>query len=378
MKKITLYIFGFLLYNVVIFYLGWNLYSFLQDVLYVHAPIIFSIIWLLITYGMFIGRISHKLDFFTVISYYWFAFLQYGLLIFPIVNLIIWLTKDSLQIGIEIAAAILMLAIFIFGIYNAYSPVVRKQKIIIPNSKRAGEQMIIVVASDFHFGPVMGKGQLEKFVALSNAQRPDLVLLAGDLVDDVPYWYVKHQMKEQMKQLTAKFGVYGILGNHEYYGKQIKETVEQMEQSNITMLLDETIEIPNVCVLTGREDVTNDSRKSLQDLQKTSELPWFIMDHTPKDIDTPTQLGANLQVSGHTHLGQLWPNQFITRRIFPLDYGYLQKEQLHAITSSGFGFWGPPLRTNSRAELWVIDVEFTDLPNKKAHYGAIASPLDVG
>lgn len=282
-------------------------------------------------------------------------------MIFPIVNIFIWLTPENLKLPIEIAAALVIVVIFVIGIYRAYSPVVRQQKINISNSRRAGETMRIVMASDFHFGPVMGKRQLQKFVTLSNEQKPDLVLLAGDLVDDVPFWYIKYNMKDIMKTLEATNGVYGVLGNHEYYGKQVNEIVFQMEQSNIKMLLDETIEIAGVCVLTGREDVTNRARKTLEELQVDSELPWFIMDHTPKDLETPQKLGAYLQVSGHTHLGQMWPNQWLTKKIFPLDYGYYEKEQFHAITSSGFGFWGPPLRTNSRAELWVIDIEFTKL-----------------
>lgn len=359
MKKLARYIFGFLLYNVVVFYLGWNVYTFLHDVLHLNAPIVFSVVWLLITYGMFIGRVSHKLDVLTVVGYYWFAFLQYGLMIFPIINLLIWLVNDSLGQILEILTVVIFMLLFAIGIYNAYSPVVRQRTITIKNDVRAGEKMTVVMASDFHFGPVMGKGQLEKFVVLSNKQNPDIVLLAGDLVDDVPYWYIKYQMKEAMKKLQASNGVYGILGNHEYYGKQIRETVFQMEQSNVKMLLDETMIIPGVCVLTGREDVTNHARKTLEQLKVDSSLPWFIMDHTPKDIETPENLGADLQVSGHTHLGQLWPNQLLTKKLFPLDYGYVQKNQLHAITSSGFGFWGPPLRTNSRAEIWTINIEFT-------------------
>lgn len=361
MKKILLIILAFLLYNVVVFYLGWNVYSFKVDIVGFQQPILFSVVWLIIAYSMFIGRASHKLDVLTVIGYYWFAFVQYGVMIFPIVNLVIWLALENFKQPIEILTALLIITIFAVGIYRAYSPVVRQQMIKIPNDRRAGEKMRIVMASDFHFGPVMGKRQLRKFLALSNEQKPDLVLLAGDLVDDVPFWYIKYKMKDLMKKLEATNGVYGVLGNHEYYGKQLNEVVFQMEQSDIKMLLDETIEIENVCVLTGREDVTNRARKDLEELRPISDLPWFIMDHTPKDLETPQKLGAHLQVSGHTHLGQMWPNQWLTKKIFPLDYGYYKKEQFHAITSSGFGFWGPPLRTNSRAELWAIEIEFTEM-----------------
>ncbi|PWI26706.1 phosphoesterase [Kurthia sibirica] len=289
------------------------------------------------------------------------AVLQYGLMIFPLTNLVIWLTPTTMKIPIEIIAALLFVGVIAIGVYFAYAPVVRRQQITIPNNKLAGQSLRISIGSDFHFGLVMRKGMLKKFVELSNAENPDIVLLAGDLVDDVPYWYGKYNMAEEMLKLRATYGVYGILGNHEYYGKQLKETIYQMEQSNIRMLIDETIEIPGVCLLTGREDATNKARKKLEDLQQPSELPWLIMDHTPDDIETPNALGANLQVSGHTHRGQMWPNQFITSKTFPLDYGYKKMAHLHAITTSGFGFWGPPVRTNSRSEMWVVDIKFTEL-----------------
>lgn len=355
LKKLSLFILVFPLYNGVVLYLGWNVYEFLG----IDAVEIFSIIWIIWAYSLLIGMISRKLSVFQVAGYYWFAFVQYGLMLFPIANLLIWITPANFERAIEWIIFALMIIIFAIGIYRAYSPVTRKLTVEVKNDLKAGEELKVVVGSDFHFGPVMGKGQLEKFVRKSNAENADLVFLAGDLVDDIPYWYMKHQLKDTMRELKSTYGVFGILGNHEYYGKQIPETVYQMEQSNIKMLLDETIEIPGVCMITGREDITNKSRKKLEDLKVDNGLPWLIMDHTPTDIDTPAQLAADLQVSGHTHRGQMWPNQLITKRTFPLDYGYVQKGSLHAITTSGFGFWGPPLRTNSRAELWAVTIKFT-------------------
>lgn len=358
LRKVSLFVLAFLLYNGVILYLGWNVYRFLHDAFHFDAPLLFSIAIVIIAYSVVLGRVSHKFDAFTVVGYYWLGFVQYGLMIFPLANLAIWLSDNRVTLIIEWVTAMIIIGIFVYGVYRAYSPVARKQKITIENDDRAGEEMRIVLASDFHLGPVMGKGQLEKFVRLSNKAKPDIVFLAGDMIDDVPYWYIKHNMKETMAKLTSNHGVYGILGNHEYYGRQVEETLHQMEQSNIRMLVDETIEIPGVAVVTGREDATKKSRKALDELRVESSLPWLIMDHTPSDIETPMTLGADLQVSGHTHLGQMWPNQWITKKTFPLDYGYLKNEQLHAITTSGFGFWGPPLRTNSRAEIWIIDIVF--------------------
>ncbi|MGB5945794.1 MAG: metallophosphoesterase, partial [Paenisporosarcina sp.] len=110
----------------------------------------------------------------------------------------------------------------------------------------------------------------------------------------------------------------------------------------------------------GREDATNGKRQSLASLKpEKSELPWFVMDHTPFDLKTPSELGVDVHVSGHTHRGQMWPNHLFTRRLFELDYGYKLKGLMHAFVSSGFGFWGPPLRLGSRSELWSITVTFS-------------------
>lgn len=83
------------------------------------------------------------------------------------------------------------------------------------------------------------------------------------------------------------------------------------------------------------------------------------MNHTPNDLDEPAKLGVDFHVSGHTHKGQMWPNHLITKRIFELDYGHLEKKKMHALVSSGYGFWGPPTRIGSRSELWVVDLKFT-------------------
>jgi len=214
----------------------------------------------------------------------------------------------------------------------------------------------VVVASDFHLGVLSHKKHLERFVTLSNEAKPDIVFLVGDIVDDDPKWFVNEGMADVMKQLTTTYGVYGVLGNHEYYGKKIPEFVEEMEKAHVKILRDETIRIDNTLIVTGQEDLTNKERKQLDALMLTDDLPWFVMNHTPNDLKTPADLGVDFHMSGHTHKGQLWPNQYITSRVFELDYGYKMKEQMHTLVSSGFGFWGPPMRIGSRSELWVVDI----------------------
>lgn len=361
LKKVIVSFSTFLLYNVVIFYLGWNVYHWLEVAFHLNTPIVFSIIWLYFAYSIVISNLNERFRITKVVSCYWMILMEYGLLLFPIANLLLWLVPSVHMLWIGYIILVLFVAIIGFGSYMAYSPIVRTKTIQVKTQHKS-ENFRMVIASDFHLGILSNKKLLQKFVERSNAAKPDIVFLVGDIVDDHPYWYKVYEMDEVMKKLTSTYGIYGVLGNHEYYGKQIPIFIDEMKKSGVTILRDETICIADSFYVTGREDKTNKNRKSLEQLSTSvrHRLPWIVMDHTPSDLTTPVELGVDIHLSGHTHLGQMWPNQWIIKRIFELDYGYLLKNTTHLLVSSGFGFWGPPIRTNSRSEMWVIDVELTN------------------
>ncbi|MGB3101374.1 MAG: metallophosphoesterase [Psychrobacillus psychrotolerans] len=360
MKRIAGAAVVILLYSAIVFYFGWGVAKWLD----LYLPIntwLFSFVWGILAFGFFIGRISHKLRLFSIIGSYWFIVMQYGIILFPIATILLWIFPTHLNLIGWIVCGIFVF-ILIFGTYNAYTPVVRELSIVMPKKDSKIDSIKVVVASDFHLGLLSNKAHLTRFVKKANAQKPDLVLLAGDLVDDDPIWFVEKGMSEVMKQLQSTYGIYGVLGNHEYYGKKIPLLVEEMEASNVHMLLDETILVADSFYLTGREDITNKNRKQLSELApEEKDLPWFVMDHTPSNLLIPENEKVDFHVSGHTHLGQMWPNHLFTRRIFELDYGYRQKGSLHAIVSSGFGFWGPPIRLGSQSELWSINIKLEDV-----------------
>lgn len=345
------------LYSVLTFYLGWNIKVWLQSLNLFKWPILYWIVLYVISFSFIIGRLHEAFRPFSIVGNYWMFFFQYGLLLFIIVNIVVWLSplKNVAIVGTIVAGILVLL--FAVGTYNAYSPVVKHLEITID---KEGDPLRLVVASDFHMGLLSNKAHLSRFVKLSNEAEPDVVLLVGDLVDDDPIWFVEDGMSDVMKQLKATYGVYGVLGNHEYYGGKIPLLVKEMQDANVQILMDETIQVGNAFYLTGQEDITNKHRAPLSKLRPQNlELPWFVMNHTPNDLQTPTDTGVDFHASGHTHRGQMWPNNFITKRIFELDYGYKKKEQLHALVSSGFGFWGPPTRIGTRSELWVVDVSFS-------------------
>lgn len=357
MMRILLGVLMVALYSGLTFYMGWNLRAWLVSIQLFRWPIVFWVLLYGMAFGYFIGKLHPLLTPFSALGSYWMFFFEYGLMLCILANLLVKLTPLSTKI-VGSGAVATIIVLLIAGTYYAYSPVVRNLSITVD---KPGEDMRVVMGSDFHLGLLSGKGHLEKFVTLSNEQKPDLVLLPGDIVDDSPQRFIDKGMGEVMKTLTSTYGVYGVLGNHEYYGNEIPDFLKVMEQSNVKMLLDETILIDNRFYLTGREDLTNKKRLPLSEMRPDAEqLPWFVMNHTPNDLDEPANLGVDFHVSGHTHKGQMWPNQLMTQRIFELDYGYREKSKMHALVSSGFGFWGPPTRIGSRSELWVIDIKFAN------------------
>lgn len=355
MKQKTAGLLMLMVYCALAGYMGWATFIWLASFSLPMNGWFFSFIWTALAFSYFIGMLGHKWLGFTIVGSYWLAFFQYAFLIIPISNVIVLLVdhpKDVQIIGS--LAAFLFLLIFVAGTFLAYSPVVRNKEVIV---KGNGQDLNIVIASDFHLGVLSGKRHLQRFVTMSNKLEPDLVLLAGDLVDDDPIWYARYGMSDVMRKLTSKYGVFGVLGNHEYYGKKIPLLVRIMKESGVTILRDETCEIDGKFNLTGREERTNGKRDSLQNLKPSGNLPWIVMDHTPSDLKTPVELGVDFHISGHTHKGQMWPNHFITNKIFELDYGYRLKDSTHFLVSSGFGFWGPPLRIGSRSEVWMIRIK---------------------
>ncbi|HSJ38045.1 MAG TPA: metallophosphoesterase [Planococcus sp. (in: firmicutes)] len=356
MKKIAAGLAGLMIYIALAGYIGWAVFVWLLSFSVPVNSWFFAFFWTVLSFSYLIGALGHKWLGFTIVGSYWMAFFQYALLLVPIAHLSVIVIDHPQEVQIiGSLAALLFLLIYLIGTYLAYSPVIRRKEISV---KGSGEDLTVVIASDFHLGVLSGKRHLERFVSMSNGLQPDLVLLAGDLVDDDPIWYARYGMSQVMQKLTSKYGVFGILGNHEYYGKKIPLLVRIMEESGVTILRDDTIEIDGKLYLTGREERTNRKRELLESLKPEGNLPWIVMDHNPSDLKTPVELEADFHISGHTHKGQMWPNHLITRRVFDLDYGYRQNGNTHFLVSSGFGFWGPPIRIGSRSELWLVRIKF--------------------
>jgi uncharacterized protein len=268
-------------------------------------------------------------------------------------------TRKILGIAVIALTSITVIA----GHLNTWFPKVKNLDISI--HKKAGnlKSLNIVAFSDVHLGTLIEKRHLAEIVKRVNALKPDIILIPGDIIDEDINPVIHSNVGETLKKLHAKFGVYAVTGNHEYIGGVVKAK-EYLKNHGIHLLNDTALLIENSFYLIGREDLmknqSSDKRKSLaeitEDVQK--ELPMILLDHQPFRLQQAAENGIDLQLSGHTHHGQLWPFNYVTNLVYEKSYGYLQKGNTHYYVSCGIGGWGPPIRTVSRPEILNIKLYF--------------------
>lgn len=362
-----------LVLGLVNFYIGYHLWILLKDVLPGILAGVYWTVFMLIAFAYMIGMVpwpklvKPAARLFKVIGSYYLACMEFAVIMLPLTDLLYWVlgltgfdrTAFTAEAGITL---VLLLAVFlIWGSRNAWSTVVRTHPVRIEKSIGTSAPLTVAVASDLHLGNIVGNRHLRKMVAEINRMEPDIILLAGDVLDDSIEPFIRNGMSRQLKQLKARYGVYAVLGNHEYYGGSIAQYTEVMVSIGIRVLQDEVVEVGGVYIA-GRKDKTAESmqggRMSVPALLEGLDYsrPILMMDHQPTGFDIAAKAGVDVLLSGHTHRGQIAPNHWITRRLFELDWGYLLKDKLHVIVSSGYGTWGPPIRLASRSELIRLEV----------------------
>ena len=214
--------------------------------------------------------------------------------------------------------------------------------------------------SDIHIGYGTTKERLQRYVRMIQAEKPDLILISGDLIDSNLKPVREQHLEQELNQLQAPLGVFMIPGNHEYISGIGKSRTFIQQQTSIQWLQDSVVTLANGIQLIGRDDRHNPRRKSIAQLTDTlsSNRPLFLLDHQPYQLDESAQSNIDLQFSGHTHNGQVWPLNLITGHLFEVSHGYKQKGNTHIYVSSGLSLWGPPFRIGTRSEMVIFDINF--------------------
>lgn len=222
----------------------------------------------------------------------------------------------------------------------------------------AAPSLKIVAVSDLHLGYAIGRKELESWVELINQENPDVVLIAGDITDNNVVPLYEDHMEEVFPQIRSKYGTYVIPGNHEYIaGENKAETF--LHDAGVTYLKDSVALIDNRFYVIGRDDRSNPERKTIAELTASLDRskPMILLDHQPYNLEEAEQNQIDLQLSGHTHKGQVWPISLVTKMLFELEHGYKQKSNTHYYVSSGLGIWGGKFRIGTRSEYVVINLQ---------------------
>jgi predicted MPP superfamily phosphohydrolase len=249
--------------------------------------------------------------------------------------------------------------IVIGGHINALWINVREIPLTIHKKIEGTSEVKILMASDIHLGALIGDRREERLLKIIRNQKPDLVLLCGDLVDGEIAPVLRKNLGKHIQEINTPLGVYAIPGNHEYIGG-INKTLPYLKSINIRVMRDEVITLSNGIQLVGRDDRSGGATKALSELMAGLDTlkPVIVMNHQPFHLDEVANANVDLHLSGHTHNGQLWPFHYLTEAIFELSWGLRKKGNTNFYVSSGYGTWGPPVRTGNRPEVVLFKLSF--------------------
>lgn len=325
------------------------------------------------------------------ISTYWIGIMFYSLLyvvLFDLLRLIAKHTKlkntllfsrgSVISIGSVVVAC--AVATCLYGIFNARNIKVNEYSVTVNKSCGSDKHLKAVLVADLHMGYAIGVDHITNMVEKINQQDADIVIIAGDIFDnsydgmDDP-----EGIKAQLKSIKSKYGVYAVYGNHDidekilmgftfdWGGKQLhsEKMTNFMKECNIKLINDESVLINDEFYLVGRRDTdkpgTEDGTRAeiselTKDLDKTK--PIFVLSHEPDELQKTADAGADIDFSGHTHDGQLFPGNLTIGLFWENPCGMIKKDNMYSIVTSGVGVYGTFMRVGTDAEICSIDIDF--------------------
>ena len=266
------------------------------------------------------------------------------------------------------------------GIQNADNIQVTEYELYVDKEAGDLDSLNIILVADLHMGYSIGVRQIEQMVEKINEEDPDLVVIAGDIFDN-EYEALEdpEALIDILKGIRSKYGVYACYGNHDiqekilagftFSSKKEKASDPRMdaflEQAGIRLLRDEGVLIGDAFYLYGRPDYNRPGRgivirKTPAQITEGMDLrkPVIVLDHEPKELQELADAGVDVDLCGHTHDGQMFPGNLVVRFFWENSYGYLQKDRMHNIVTSGVGVFGPDMRVGTKCEICRITVRF--------------------
>ena len=327
-----------------------------------------------------LGRISERIgrgflsDEITWIGSFWLGAMTYLFLIFAfleIVKLILtqWLNLGPFYQSIPVtffrllgAAILLIVAILLgYGYRIAKYPRMTTVHVPLKKLKSSCNPLKIIQLSDIHLGTMINQKRLEEIVQAVNARRPDLVVITGDLIDENVAKAAS--LMGPLSKMKSRCGIYAVTGNHEFYAGAHR-AVQFMKQAGIRVLRNETVTIENILNIIGVDDLEagrfeGKPAGDYHDLMRAANpaLPTVLLNHRPQQLKAAAQAGIALQLSGHTHHGQLFPFNYVTDLVYDISSGFGRVGEMFVYVSNGVGTWGPPVRIGAPPEIAEIILE---------------------
>ncbi|MCQ8211322.1 metallophosphoesterase [Cetobacterium somerae] len=295
--------------------------------------------------NIFLGRFIGNYIFIT-------HYIFFLLIILGVVNYFYRLSN----LNIMTIAFIVLPVFFIYAYYNFSIARVIKNDIQLEKYK-TGKKIRIAFISDVHLSALTNKDNIEISLKRMAEEEPDILLIGGDLVD-FSCKDIKADFSSSFREIEPKYGMYAILGNHEYHGG-IDENIKYIESLGIKILRDDILKIEGINII-GRDDITNKKRKKIAYLKKkvNTDLPIILLDHNPNSISEAIVNRIDLELCGHTHRGQFFPYNLIVKKMYKNYHGYKKFGITHTIVSAGFSSWLIPYRVNSTSEINIIDLYY--------------------
>ena len=269
-----------------------------------------------------------------------------------------WMETPKFKMMLFGTIILLVTIIMCKGIYNFNHTVIRQYTVNVDKKSANLNQLKIAMAADFHLSDVTHKYFMHQFMEKINAMEPDIVFFVGDIVETDQSSAKMRYFEKQIRKIDAKYGVYAVEGNHDIYRRN--HSFDFIKNAHIKLLQDTVITINNSFQVIGRRDRHHKNRKTVVELLNNASdtLPVFLLDHQPYHLENVYQHGIDIQFSGHTHHGQLFPLNYITEMIYELSWGYKKMNNTHFFVTCGAQGWGPQVKTGSQSEIMEVIVNF--------------------
>jgi hypothetical protein len=272
----------------------------------------------------------------------------------------IFLLAGCLVPRFEIGATCFALALLatIWGLINARWLRITRVTVPLPNLPEAWRNRTAALVTDLHLGPLSGPAFLRRVLARLRTVQPDIVFISGDLFDGPTIGL--RELAAPWREFSAPLGVFYVTGNHDEFAER-SLYLDAVRAAGLRVLDNEAITLDGLDLVGVHDEESTDPsqlRAILRRVHPDRQRPAILLAHRPINLGIVEEAGISLQLSGHTHHGQIWPWNLLVRRIYgPYAYGLHRHGGMWVNTCSGTGTWGPPLRLATRSETVLIRFE---------------------